>query len=106
LKGGFGLPRSWITLSDSRRASPFAGQVFNEGWIVAKACYYSFLRESGPEDARIREYKLLEDETYLSLNHLARLERPLTMKKDQSSKTGQKPWLLTAKESARIEMFL
>ena len=84
----------------------FAGQVFNEGWIVAKACYYSFLRESGPEDARIREYKLLEDETYLSLNHLARLERPLTMKKDQSSKTGQKPWLLTAKESARIEMFL
>ena len=33
----------------------FAGQVFNESWIVAKACYYSLLRESGPEDARIRE---------------------------------------------------
>ena len=55
---------------------------------------------------RIREYKFLEDETHLPLNHLARLERPLTMKKDQSSKTGQNPWLLTAKESARVEMFL
>lgn len=32
----------------------FAGQVFKEGWIVAKAQYYSLLRERGPETARER----------------------------------------------------
>ena len=30
----------------------FAGQVFKEGWIVAKAQYYSLLHERGPETAR------------------------------------------------------
>jgi hypothetical protein len=32
----------------------FGGQVFQEGWIVAKARYYSFLQERGPAAARVR----------------------------------------------------
>ena len=84
----------------------FAGQVFKEGWIVVKARYYSFLRESGPEADRTRVYTLLEDETYLSLNHLARLERPVTMKRDKNAKSKPKPWLLTPKERAIIEAAL
>lgn len=84
----------------------YAGQVFKEGWIVVKARYYSFLRESGPEADRTRVYTLLEDETYLSLNHLARLERPVTMKRDKNAKSKPKPWLLTPKERAIIEAAL
>jgi len=32
----------------------FAGQVFKVGWVVAKAQYYSLLRERGPETTRER----------------------------------------------------
>ena len=44
----------------------FAGQVFRKGWIVAKAQYYSLLRERGPETARERFYKLLPTDALTS----------------------------------------
>jgi hypothetical protein len=85
----------------------FGGQVFQEGWIVAKARYYSFLRVRDPVAAtQVRVYKLLKDPTYLSLNHLVRLEKPLKITKDKKSKSKAELWLLTAEERARIEAAL
>ena len=57
----------------------FAGQAFKEGWIVAKAQYYSLLRERGPKTASEQVYKLLPTDTYLSLNHIIRLESSMNM---------------------------
>ena len=63
----------------------FAGQVFKEGWIVAKASYYYFIRERGPVEAKDRAVKLVND---------------------TKSKSKPKPWVLTAAEGARIEAAL
>ena len=84
----------------------FAGQVFDEGWIVAKARYYSFLLERGPLGAKERVYKLQRDQAYLSLNHLIRLDQALKLVKDSKSKSTPKPWVLTAADRARIEAAL
>ena len=84
----------------------FAGQVFKEGWIVAKAQYYSLLRERGPETARERVYKLLPTDTYLSLNHIIRLESSVNMVVDSKSKSKPKPWVLKDADRARIEAAL
>ena len=84
----------------------FAGQVFKEGWIVAKASYYSFIRERGPVEAKERVYKLLRDQTYLSLSHVVRLDRAVKLVNDTKSKSKPKPWVLTAAEGARIEAAL
>ena len=65
----------------------FADKVFKEGWIGAKAQCYSLLRERGPETARERFYKLLPTDTYLSLNHIIRLESPVNMVVDSKSKS-------------------
>jgi hypothetical protein len=84
----------------------FAGQAFKEGWIVAKAQYYSLLRERGPETARERVYKLLPTDTYLSLNHIIRLESSVNMVVDSKSKSKPKPWVLKDADRARIEAAL
>jgi len=74
---------------------------------VAKARFYSFLRVRDPAAAtQVRVYKLLKDPTYLSLNHLVRLEKPLKITKDKKSKSKAELWLLTAEERARIEAAL
>ena len=84
----------------------FAGQAFKEGWIVAKAQYYSLLCERGPETARERVYKLLPTDTYLSLNHIIRLESSVNMVVDSKSKSKPKPWVLKDADRARIEAAL
>ena len=84
----------------------FAGKVFKEGWIEAKAQYYSLLRERGGEAARERVYKLLPTDTYLSLNHIIRLGSPVTLVVDSEAKSKPKPWVLKASDRARIEAAL
>jgi hypothetical protein len=79
----------------------FAGQVFKEGWIVAKASYYSFIRERGPVEAKERVYKLLRDQTYLSLSHVVRLDRAVKLVNDTKSKSKPKPRVLTCSRPRR-----
>ena len=82
----------------------FAGQVFKVGWIVAKACWCSFMRERGTTRTPDRVYKeLVGDETYVSLNHLVRLDSPVKIRKDAASKAKQKQWILEYSERKRIE---
>jgi hypothetical protein len=104
--------RFWLAMVDENperleESITFGGQVFQEGWIVVKAHYYSFLRVRDPAAAtQVRVYKLLQDPTYLSLNHFVRLEKPLKVPKDKNSKSKAELWLLTAEERARIEAAL
>ena len=84
----------------------FAGQVFKEGWIVAKASHCSFIRERGPVEAKERVYKLLRDQNYLSLSHVVRQDRAVKLVNDTKSKTKPEPWVLTAAEGPRIEAAL
>ena len=77
--------------TDEVYGSAADGQAFKEGWIVAKAQYYSLLRERGPVTARERVYKLLPTDTYLSLNHIIRLESSVNMVVDSKSKSKPKP---------------
>jgi len=65
----------------------FAGHVFKEGWILAKAQYYSLLHERGPETARERVYKLLPTDTFPSLNHIIRLGSSVALMVDKKSKS-------------------
>ena len=51
-------------------------------------------------------YKLLRDQTYLSLSHVVRLDRAVKLVNDTTSKSKPKPWVLTAAEGARIEAAL
>ena len=71
-----------------------------------EAQYYSLLRERGPETARERVYKLLPTDTYLSLNHIIRLESSVNMVVDSKSKSKPKPWVLKDADRARIEAAL
>jgi len=77
--------RFWLAMVDENperleESITFGRQVFQEGWIVVKARYYSFFRVRELAAAtRVRVYKLLKDPTYLSLNHLVRLEKPLNI---------------------------
>ena len=84
----------------------FAGQVSEEGWIVAKASHYSFIRERGPVETKERVYKLLRDQTYLSMSHVVRLDRAVKLVNDAKSKSKPGPLVLTATEGARVEAAL
>ena len=82
----------------------FAGQVFKEGWVVAKAQCYSLLHKRGPETARERVYKLLLTDTYPSLSHIIRLDSFVGLVVGSISKSKKnKPWALKATERALIE---
>ena len=84
----------------------FADQVFKEGWIGAKAQCYSLLRERGPETARERFCNLLPTDTYLSLNHITRLESPVSMVVGSKSKSKPKSRVLQDADRANIEAAL
>ena len=49
---------------------------------------------------------MLPEQTYLSLNHLARLDRAVGLVSDLTSKSKPQPVVLSAKERARIETAL
>jgi len=69
----------------------FAGQSFQVGWIVAKAYRCSFMRERGSTQSPDRFYKdLTTNETFVSINHLIRLDRPVKLTTDTTPKSKQK----------------
>ena len=53
-----------------------------QGFEFAKASYCSFIRERDPVEAKERVFKLLRDQTYLSLSHVARLDRAVKLVND------------------------
>ena len=57
-------------------------------------------------EAKERVYKLLRNQTYLSLSHVVRLDRAVKLVNDTKSKSKPEPWVLTAAEGARIEAAL
>ena len=75
-------------------------QSFQVGWIVAKACWCSFVRKRGSTQSPDRAYKeLVGDEAFVSMNHLIRLDRPVKHTWDNK----QKHWVLPSAEIEYIE---
>ncbi|MEC7493472.1 MAG: hypothetical protein VYB01_11340, partial [Pseudomonadota bacterium] len=101
----FDRPIVRTAMSDDlkERAQPHDQKAIQD---MIKAQYYSLLRERGPETARERVYKLLPTDTYLSLNHIIRLESSVNMVVDSKSKSKPKPWVLKDADRARIEAAL
>ena len=71
---------------------------------AARCC--SYLRTREPSTRKERVCKLLPDQTYLSLNHLARLNKAVKLVVDTASKSKPKSRVLTAGEKTCIEAAL
>ena len=85
----------------------FASRIIKEGWILAKAQYFSLLHGRGPETAGGQVLKPFPTEAILSLNHITRLGWSVALMVDSKSNSKKtEPWVLRAADRALIKAAL
>ena len=101
-KGRFWLAKTKDEPERLEGTRTFASQVFKEGWIVAKAQYYSLPHGCGPGTGRERVYKLLPTDTFPSLNHITRLDSSVALVVDSKSNSKKTSHGLSGPRTGRL----